>query len=168
MIVTVFRSRLRPGVREEYVALVEKIAAIARTMPGYISHKGFFAEDGERVTIVEFEHDEGMRAWRTNILRRKSWRAQSTTVSITCRSARSSASRNSRPKTRPKRTPERSQAPPQRASPIIEVAVGFPPVAALGGPVGAIVEPGGQRPLLERTRCRKAAWTQSADDEKAQ
>jgi heme-degrading monooxygenase HmoA len=66
MIVTVFRSRLRPGVREEYVALVEKMAAIARTMPGYISHKGFFADDGERVTIVEFEHEEGLRAWRTN------------------------------------------------------------------------------------------------------
>ena len=66
MIVTVFRSRLRPGVREEYVALVQKIAAIARTIPGYISHKGFFADDGERVTIVEFEHEEGMRAWRTN------------------------------------------------------------------------------------------------------
>jgi heme-degrading monooxygenase HmoA len=66
MIVTVFRSRLRPGLREEYVALVEKIAAIARTMPGYISHKGFFADDGERVTVVEFEHEEGLRAWRTN------------------------------------------------------------------------------------------------------
>jgi heme-degrading monooxygenase HmoA len=35
-------------------------------MPGYISHKGFFAEDGERVTIVEFEHEQGMRAWRTH------------------------------------------------------------------------------------------------------
>ena len=66
MIITVFRSRLRPGLREEYVALVEKIAAVARTMPGYISHKGFFADDGERVTIVEFEHEQGMRAWRTN------------------------------------------------------------------------------------------------------
>jgi len=66
MIVTVFRSRLRPGLREEYVALVEKIAAVARTMPGYISHKGFCADDGERVTNVEFEHEEGMRAWRTN------------------------------------------------------------------------------------------------------
>ena len=66
MIVTVFRSRLRPGVRDEYVALVERMTEIARTMPGYISHKGFFADDGERVTIVEFEHEEGLRAWRTN------------------------------------------------------------------------------------------------------
>jgi heme-degrading monooxygenase HmoA len=66
MIVTVFRSRLRPGVRDEYIAMVEKIAKIAASMPGYISHKGFFADDGERVTIVEFEHEEGLRAWRTN------------------------------------------------------------------------------------------------------
>ena len=66
MIVTVFRSRLRPGVQDEYVALVDRMAAIAETMPGYVSHKGFFADDGERVTIVEFEHAEGMRAWRTN------------------------------------------------------------------------------------------------------
>ena len=64
MIVTVFRSRLRADIREEYVAMADRMNEIARTMPGYISHKGFFAEDGERVTIVEFEHEEGMRAWR--------------------------------------------------------------------------------------------------------
>ena len=66
MTITVFRSRLKPGVRDEYVALVERMNELARTMPGYISHKGFFADDGERVTIVEFEHEEGMHAWRTN------------------------------------------------------------------------------------------------------
>ena len=66
MIVTVFRSTLMPGLRDEYVGEVERLAAIAKTMPGYISHKGFFAEDGERCTIVEFEHEEGMRAWRMN------------------------------------------------------------------------------------------------------
>jgi heme-degrading monooxygenase HmoA len=66
MIVTVFRSRLKPGVRDEYVALADRMNALAETMPGYISHKGFFADDGERVTIVEFEHEEGLRAWRTN------------------------------------------------------------------------------------------------------
>ena len=64
MIITVFRSRLMPGVREEYIALVDRMVELAETMPGYISHKGFFAEDGERVTVVEFEHEEGMRAWR--------------------------------------------------------------------------------------------------------
>ena len=64
MIVTVFRSRLMPGLQDEYVALVDRMQQIARTIPGYISHKGFWADDGERVTIVEFEHEEGQRAWR--------------------------------------------------------------------------------------------------------
>ena len=66
MIVTVFRARLLPGVRDEYVALVNRMSELAATMPGYISHKGFFADDGERVTVVEFESEEGMRAWRTH------------------------------------------------------------------------------------------------------
>jgi len=60
------RGILRPGAREEYIALVDRMVELAKTMPGYISHKGFFAEDDERVTIVEFEHEEGMRAWRMN------------------------------------------------------------------------------------------------------
>jgi heme-degrading monooxygenase HmoA len=64
MIVTVFRSRLLPGVRDEYVALVARMSEIAAAMPGYISHKGFFADDGERVTVVEFETEEALRAWR--------------------------------------------------------------------------------------------------------
>jgi antibiotic biosynthesis monooxygenase (ABM) superfamily enzyme len=39
MIVTVFRSRLMPGVREEYIAMVDRTVALAETMPGHISHK---------------------------------------------------------------------------------------------------------------------------------
>jgi len=66
MIVTVFRSRLKLGIRDEYVALAQRMNELAQTMPGYVSHKGFLADDGERVTIVEFTNEEGMRAWRTN------------------------------------------------------------------------------------------------------
>jgi heme-degrading monooxygenase HmoA len=66
MIVTVFRSRLKPGVGEDYRVMLHRMVELAETMPGYISHKSFSAEDGERVTIVEFEHEEGQRAWRTN------------------------------------------------------------------------------------------------------
>jgi heme-degrading monooxygenase HmoA len=66
MIVTIFRSRLMPGVQDEYVALVARMREIAEKMPGYLSHKGFWADDGERVTIVEFAHEEGQRAWRTH------------------------------------------------------------------------------------------------------
>jgi heme-degrading monooxygenase HmoA len=63
MVVTVFRSRLRPGAMDEYLEWAQRMAAIARTMPGYVSHKGFTAQDGERVTIVEFTDEESQRAW---------------------------------------------------------------------------------------------------------
>jgi heme-degrading monooxygenase HmoA len=66
MIVTVFRSRLKPGLREEYVALANHMKELAKTIPGYVSHKDFFAEDGERVAVVEFESEEGQRAWQTH------------------------------------------------------------------------------------------------------
>jgi heme-degrading monooxygenase HmoA len=64
MIVTVFRSRVRPEAQQEYLQWAGRMAALAQTMPGYIAHKGFVAEDGERVTIVEFESEEAQRAWR--------------------------------------------------------------------------------------------------------
>ncbi len=63
MIVTVFRSRVRPEVQEEYLQWAGRMSALAKEMPGYLSHKGFVAEDGERVTIVEFESAEAQRAW---------------------------------------------------------------------------------------------------------
>jgi heme-degrading monooxygenase HmoA len=64
MIVTVFRSRLKPGVLDEYVAMANRMNEIVKTMPGYISDTDFIAEDGERVTVVEFESEEALRAWR--------------------------------------------------------------------------------------------------------
>lgn len=66
MIVTVFRSRLNPGVQDEYGKWATRMSELAQGMPGYISHKGFTAPDGERVTIVEFDTEEHMRAWSTH------------------------------------------------------------------------------------------------------
>lgn len=66
MIVTIFRSRLNPGVEEEYGPMARRMSELARAVPGYIAHKGFVAEDGERVTIVEFESEEAMRAWQVH------------------------------------------------------------------------------------------------------
>jgi len=63
MILTVFRSRVRPEAKDEYARWAARMSEIARTMPGYVSHKGFVADDGERVTIVEFESEEAQRAW---------------------------------------------------------------------------------------------------------
>jgi len=44
--------------------MAKHMSELARTIPGYISHKGFAAEDGERVTIVEFESEEALQEWR--------------------------------------------------------------------------------------------------------
>jgi len=66
MIVTVFRSRLNPDAQDEYIRWASWMSTLAADVPGYVSHKGFVAEDGERVTIVEFESEEGMRAWATH------------------------------------------------------------------------------------------------------
>jgi heme-degrading monooxygenase HmoA len=64
MIITVFRSRLRPGVGADYATLSARMAELARAMPGYVSDKDFVAEDGERVTVVEFASEDAQRAWR--------------------------------------------------------------------------------------------------------
>ena len=62
-IVTVFRSRVRNETLGEYAPLATRMSELATKMPGYVSHKGFVADDGERVTIVEFESEEAHRAW---------------------------------------------------------------------------------------------------------
>ena len=117
MIITVFRSRLKPGVRDEYVALVDHMEKLARTMPGYISHKGFFADDGERVTIVEFEHEEGLRAWRTNPehIEAQKLARQKYYSEYTFRSARSTANRSSMPKKPQNARPRRRGLDPSEA-----------------------------------------------------
>lgn len=64
MVITVFRSRLQPEHVEEYNRWAAKIHDIAVNTPGFISIKTFTADDGERVSIVEFESEETLLAWR--------------------------------------------------------------------------------------------------------
>jgi heme-degrading monooxygenase HmoA len=64
-VVTIFRNRLKPGDATEYYEVAGRMSALAKTMPGYLSHKTFTAEDGERVTIVEFADEASQRAWAT-------------------------------------------------------------------------------------------------------
>ena len=66
MIVVVFRSRVRAEHAEEYAGLVAEMAAIAESMPGFVSEKTFTAEDGERVSVQEWESEERLRAWRAH------------------------------------------------------------------------------------------------------
>lgn len=66
MIVTIFRSRLRPEHEKEYHEWSERTEALARTIPGFVSIKTFYAGDGERVSIVEFESAEAHEEWRSH------------------------------------------------------------------------------------------------------
>ena len=63
MILTIFRSRLNQETRAEYDSFVERTASLAEAQPGFKGHKLFVAEDGERVTLVEFKSMQAQRAW---------------------------------------------------------------------------------------------------------
>lgn len=62
MVVTVFRSRLRPENAEEFRARADRMLEIARRMPGFVSYTSFQSADGERCSIIEFESAENLHA----------------------------------------------------------------------------------------------------------
>ena len=96
MIVTVFRSRLKPGLRDEYVALANRMNELARTMPGYISptFTPTTASESPSSNLRMPRHSAPGRPI-PNIGRRRNWRGRNITPNITFRFARVIASRNS-------------------------------------------------------------------------
>jgi heme-degrading monooxygenase HmoA len=68
MVVVVFRSRVRSGLSAEVMAELQqrgaRVAELVPTMPGFVSYKDFASEDGETVTVVEFETHEQVALWR--------------------------------------------------------------------------------------------------------
>ena len=64
MVITLFRNRLRPEAREAYERWAARMHELASTMPGFVSIKTFGADDGERVSIIEFESEATHGAWR--------------------------------------------------------------------------------------------------------
>lgn len=70
-VVTVFRSRRRPGVESDYRMLGCEMEAKARSMPGFVDFKSFTAEDGEQVSVITFATPEDQRAWRDELSHRQ-------------------------------------------------------------------------------------------------
>jgi heme-degrading monooxygenase HmoA len=64
MIVVLFRSRLSVEAGQEYADMAERMLDLARGMPGFVSFKRFTAEDGERLSVIEFDSEEHLTAWR--------------------------------------------------------------------------------------------------------
>jgi heme-degrading monooxygenase HmoA len=64
MVVALFRSRLRPEHADEFQELAGKLMGLAESMPGFLSYKVFTSEDGERASVIEFDSEAHLRAWR--------------------------------------------------------------------------------------------------------
>jgi heme-degrading monooxygenase HmoA len=63
-VVTVFRSRRRPGTEDSYGPLAESLLAAARAQPGFVDFATFESDDGEHVSLVTFDSPEAHAAWR--------------------------------------------------------------------------------------------------------
>ena len=74
MVTSIFRSRLRPEIADEFGELAARMLELAEAMPGFVSYKVFASEDGERCSIVEFESPEHLRAWREHSQHREAQR----------------------------------------------------------------------------------------------
>lgn len=65
-IVTVFRTRVRPGFDDELSILGERMYSLASSMPGFVSYKDYAAADGESLSIIEFTSMDHLAAWRNH------------------------------------------------------------------------------------------------------
>src|SRR5438093_7282516 len=73
MMVVLFRSTL-VAAPDGYDAMAQEMEDLARTMPGFVDVKAFKAEDGERLTVVWWENEETLKAWRENVRHRHAQR----------------------------------------------------------------------------------------------
>jgi heme-degrading monooxygenase HmoA len=65
MLVVLFRSKLVDA-PDGYGEMAQEMLALAKTMPGFIDVKAFKADDGERLTLVWWQDEDTLSAWRTN------------------------------------------------------------------------------------------------------
>ena len=65
MIVVLFGTKLRPDIdRAEYEARNWRLDDLVRQIPGFISVQSYTSKEGERVTMVRFESEAALEAWR--------------------------------------------------------------------------------------------------------
>ena len=64
MVLISFRSRLTPQAGADYDAMAAELEARVRDQPGYVAHKAYLADDGERLTLVWFRDQESLRNWK--------------------------------------------------------------------------------------------------------
>jgi heme-degrading monooxygenase HmoA len=73
-ILTVFRSRLRSDVPEEYWRLAGEMERRASEIEGFVEYKVFTAPDGERLSLAIFDSIEAEALWREHVDHREAQR----------------------------------------------------------------------------------------------
>ena len=67
MYLVVFRNRKRADISAEaYGADADRMEALAREQPGFLSFKSYVADDGEVIALSEWVDEDAARAWRRN------------------------------------------------------------------------------------------------------
>ena len=65
MVVVTFRNRFAPGTdQQEYGQRAGKLFEIVSAMPGFRGIRSYAAEDGEQLSLIEFDSHESLAAWR--------------------------------------------------------------------------------------------------------
>src|SRR5262249_28405717 len=65
MVLVTFRNRFNPGIDEqEYGQRAARLFEIVSAMPGFEGIRSYAAEDGEHVSLIEFDSLESLAAWR--------------------------------------------------------------------------------------------------------
>ncbi|MFV8384372.1 antibiotic biosynthesis monooxygenase family protein [Vibrio parahaemolyticus] len=63
MHIEVFRYRVNPDFKDEFTTLYAQMQQCIQSIDGYIGHKVFTADDGEKVLIGYFEHADAIAQW---------------------------------------------------------------------------------------------------------
>jgi heme-degrading monooxygenase HmoA len=64
MVIVLFRSRLTSAAGHDYQQMADEMLRTARSMPGFVDFKSFKAEDGERLSVVWWQDQGTMAAWK--------------------------------------------------------------------------------------------------------
>jgi heme-degrading monooxygenase HmoA len=65
MVIVLIRTALRDPVDlPAYEQTATRMDEIVRTIPGFVSVKDYVADDGERISMVCFESQQSLTAWR--------------------------------------------------------------------------------------------------------
>ncbi len=66
MVVVLFGTKMRHDANlDEYGRRSERMNVLVKQIPGFISIKGFVADDGDEILIAKFESEAALEEWRS-------------------------------------------------------------------------------------------------------